>query len=151
MEEFKVPLREIRVHIRLREGEEIDGTLHALSIGPDGKPGRLIDRLNDADAFVPWTQGDKLDLLNKTGIVWVRVGANEPAEEPGSEDESHGAHVTVDISGGIHAVGEMHYLMPPERSRVLDYVNSSPRFIALRGDSGMLLVNCEHIVRIHEE
>ena len=151
MEKFKVPLREVQVHVRLRDGVEIGGILHAPTTGPGGSPGRLIDRLNDDDPFVPWTAQAQTDLLNKAGIVWVRVSPDEPAEEPGSEDESHGARVSLEISGGIRAAGEVHYVMPPERSRILDYFNAAPRFIALRGNSGTMLVNRDHIVRIHEE
>lgn len=150
MEEFKVPLRGVRGRVLLAGGDEFDGTFYVPSSGPDGGPGQLVDRLNDPDLYMPWTDDVQSDLLSKSGIVWVRVGSNESAENHGTSGESCRAHVAFDISGGFHAAGELRYAMPPERSRVLDYFNAAPRFIELRGDSGTLLVNRDHIVRIRE-
>jgi hypothetical protein len=146
MEEFKVPLVEVQASILLEHCGKIDGTLHVSSSGPAGGPGRVIDRLNDGDPFVPWIENGQADLLSKNGILWVHLNSPERIT-----DHDSVARVSILLSGGNRAHGAVHYLMPRQRSRVLDYLNAAPRFFAVSDDSGSLLVNRDHIVRIREE
>ena len=47
METYRVPQRKIPVRVALADGVTLDGALFAPAAGPDGAPGRLIDRLNE--------------------------------------------------------------------------------------------------------
>jgi hypothetical protein len=150
VEEFKVPLRKVSARAVMLDGQPVDGQFHVPARSPGGGPGRLIDRLNDDDGFLPWSHAEGTDLVNKSSIVWIQVGPGEPAEEPGSEDREHAARVTVTLRGGVTFEGELHYLMPHGRSRVLDFLNAAPHFVAVRDGEGIRLLNLAYVMRLRQ-
>jgi hypothetical protein len=132
MEEFRVPKRETHVRILLDDGQVLDGEVFAPFVGPDGRPGRVLDRLNEADEeFIAIQTDVERFLLNKSGIVTVDVPGS--LREVLDEEPDSGRTVTVRLSlaGGTGLVGRLHMIMPPERSRVLDFLNAAPRFFPL--------------------
>ena len=74
----------VAVRVTLENGRTVEGGLYVPAIGPDGQPGRLLDRLNDeAEQFLPLA-GRHETLLNKSAIVSVQLASgHERPEEIG--------------------------------------------------------------------
>lgn len=58
--------------------------------------------------------------------------------------------VKVTLPRGKMVEGWIRYLMPDERGRLLDYLNTAPRFIPLIGENRLTLVHRHFIVSIQE-
>jgi hypothetical protein len=147
MEIYRIPRRELSVRILLDDGRSLDGTLFTADSGPSGRPEDLLQHLNDAsEEFVPLSNGSDRVLLNKAGIIWAQI-AGEAAQEVSAEFEG-GRQVPVRLSltGGVSLVGTFSIVMPPERSRVLDYLNAAGRFVPLFGEGTVTLVQRGFVV-----
>ena len=82
------------------------------------------------------------------GIISVTVP--EPDAEIHDEDRGgeHRVAVRVSLAGGTSILGEMSIVARPERSRVLDFLNASSRFIPLFGGSELTLVQKRFVVSV---
>jgi hypothetical protein len=149
MEIYRIPRREIPVRVLLDDGRTLDGTLFTHESGPGGRPQDVLHHLNESEGdFVPLVCGRDSFLVNKAGIVWVEL-AGEPAQEITSN--AVGAqHVLarLRIAGGASVAGTLAIVMPPERSRVLDYLNAAGRFVALFREGTVTLVQRHFIVTV---
>ncbi len=148
MEIYRVPKLETRVRILLDDGRTLDGVLFTSVTGPLGGPETILERLADpAEEFLPLACGDDRLLLNKTGIILVQC----PAEALGAAVGEQGAKeaaVRVSLAGGTSLLGRLSMRMPPERARVLDYLNAAPRFVPLFGERDVTLIQKHFIVTV---
>ena len=149
MELYRIPRREVPVRILLDDGRTLDGTLFTSETGPGGGPEDVLHHLNETDEeFVPLLCGRDSFLLNKAGIIWVQL-AGAPARE--IADESVAAHhvpARFSLAGGMSVVGTLAIVMPPERSRVVDYLNAAGRFLPLLGEGTVTLVQRRFVVTV---
>jgi len=147
MELYRIPTRATVVRILLDDGRSLDGQLFTSDAGPGGRPQNLLDHLNDAASdFVPLASGRESILVNKAGIVWVQL-SGEAAEEIAVDAEGgHRVPVRLSLAGGISLVGVFSIVMPPERSRVLDYLNAAGRFVPVFGEGAVTLVQRRFVV-----
>jgi hypothetical protein len=151
MDRFRVPRREQPVRFVLDDGRTVDAEMFAAVTGPDGLPGRVLDRLNDAsEEFLPVRAGSDRFLLAKSGIVAVEVEGS-PSEVTGLEPGAgHPVAVRVGLAGGTGLVGRLLLAMPPERSRVVDFLNAAGRFFPLFGERRATLVQTRFVVSVRE-
>ncbi len=151
MDLFRVPRREAPVRLLLDDGRVLDAGFFTALTGPDGLPGRVVDRLNDpTEEFVALRSSLERFLVNKSGIVTVRV-EGDPEEILGIEAGT-GRHVPVRLSlaGGTALVGRLVVVMPADRSRVIDYLNAIPRFFPLVGEGTVTLVQKNFVVSVRD-
>lgn len=154
MELLRVPRREVAVRILLDDGRTLDGTLFTAEAGPDGRPERVLDHLNDSsEEFFPVACGEDRFVLNKAGVITVTLaGGEEQIGEPELySSPEHEVPVRVTLTGGISLIGKLPIAMPRERSRVVDYLNSAPRFVPLVGTGQVTLVQRRCIVSVRGE
>jgi len=146
---FQVPQRRVRVRVLIDGGQRLEGVMYAPESSPAGSAGRLSDRLNDRKApFVPVTCDEQSYLLNKRSVLVVELDVDEGAiEVPEGAGGSRPA-VLLWMSDGVQLSGELPYEMPPERRRLLDYLNESPQFVPLVVDGQVLLINRERVCRV---
>lgn len=147
MELFRIPRREVAVRIVLDDGRSLDGRLFTAPAGHDGVPESVQEHLNDpSEDFVPLACAEDRFLLNKAGIILVQLP--EGTDRVDGLDEGIGRDVAVrlTLAGGTSLIGRVRIAMPPERSRVLDYLNAAPRFLPLLGEGVVTLVNRNYIV-----
>jgi len=148
MDVYKVPKVETHVRILLDDGRTLDGTMFTSVTGPHGGPETILDRLADpSEEFVPLACGDDRLLLNKRGIILLQCSFDAIGPPP---DRPIGKEVLVRMSlaGGTSILGRLDIRMPPERARVLDYLNSAPRFVPLLGDQQVTVVQKNFIVTV---
>lgn len=149
MDQFRVPQRKIAVGVTLAGGAQFGGELYAPTAGPGGTPGRLGDRLNDeGERFLPVASESGGLLVGKRSIVAVRLGLEDAGKENHEEEHEREALIRVVLEGGLTTEGRVAYTLPPERSRLLDYFNAAPRFIALVDAEGATLINTDRIVEV---
>jgi len=152
MEELRVPQREIAVTLRLIDGSRHEGTLFAPATGPDGAPGRLVDRLNDhAEHFIPLAAPGGGCLVSKSALVAVHLAAEDGRLEWHEGEQEHEVEVSVLLEGGVELDGRVAYSLPPERRRILDFFNATLGYVPLREAAGSLvLFNRDPVIRARE-
>lgn len=148
MKDFQVPQRTVHVQVRLDGGAELEGQLFAPSAGPDGAPGRLGDRLNDPDEnFLALRHGPDTSLVRKAAIVTIRLSGEDVDLEAHEGETACAVPVRLWLEGDRTVEGIVAYSMPPEKARILDFLNAAPPFIAVHGDGELLLVNRDRVLR----
>ena len=149
MELYRIPRRQVQARILLDDGRTLDGTVFTTDSVPGGRPEDVLHLLNDpTEDFVPLVCGDDSFLLNKTGIIWVQL-TGATAEEVAEQTESgRPAPVRMTLAGGLSLVGTLSIVMPPERARVIDYMNAAGRFLPLFGDGMVTLVRRSFVVSV---
>jgi len=143
--DLRVPQREIPVTLHLLDGRDLDGVLWVPTVGPDGGPAHLVDRLNEASpGFIPFGEGSRIHLVHDTRILTVRASA-----DPGDETQielSRKLLVKLHLTSGAAVIGRLVYVMPQDHERLQDYLNSAKRFIPLHIEDDLVLVNRDQIV-----
>lgn len=150
MEIFRTPQRMVAVRVLLEDGQKLEGGFYVPATGPDGNPGRLLDRLNDAsEEFLPLA-GRYETLLNKSCIVTVELASGQQQTEGIESDVAREQKVRIALARGDTVEGWIRYLMPEERSRLLDYLNEAPNFIPVIGERRVSLVHRRFIQSVEE-
>lgn len=149
--DYQVPRREVPARVLLDDGRILDCVVFTAVAAPGGGPQHVLDRLNDLDEeFLPVACGGDRFLLNKSGIMTVQI--TEPGELEGlGSAPGRQATVRLSLTGGISLVGRFRISLPPERSRVLDFLNRAARFVPLVGENRVTLVQRRYIVSVRSE
>jgi hypothetical protein len=149
MDIYRIPRREAPVRILLDDGRTLDGTLFTAETGPGGRPEDVLHYLNETDeGFVPLLCGRDSFLLNKAGIVWVQLSGALAREIAVDALDARQVAARVSLAGGLSVFGTLAIAMPPERSRVVDYLNAAGRFLPLLGEGTVTLVQCRFVVTV---
>lgn len=150
MATFRIPRRQLQAEILLQGGDEVRGVIHAPAHGPHGRPGGALDRLTDVtEPFLPLSTDTGTTIINTLRILTVRVAGDDDHEA------EHASSPPIDLElhliDGSKVAGSVQFTMPPEESRLLDYVNSRVAgFIPVATDHGQVLVNRRFVVSVEE-
>ena len=87
-------------------------------------------------------------LLNKAGIIWVQLSGQGAREVAATHRIGRPVPVRLSLAGGLSVVGTLSIVMPPERNRVVDYMNAVGRFVPLFGDGITTLVQRGFVVSV---
>ena len=149
MEQYRIPRRQVQARILLDDGRTLDGTVFTTDSVPGGRPEDVLHVLNDtSEDFVPLLCGDDSFLLNKAGIIWVQLTGATADEVAEQSEAGRPAPVRLTLAGGLSLVGTLSIVMPPERARVIDYMNAAGRFLPLFGDGQVTLVRRSFVVSV---
>jgi hypothetical protein len=148
MEAYRIPRRAVSVRLLLDDGRRLEGGLY-VAAGEGDDYESVLGRLNDPEEdFVPLAVGDDRVLLQKAGIVTAEIVELTTTPEP------VGIRVVaarLSLMGGTALLGRLRVEMPPERARVLDYLNAAARFVPLWSDRGVVLVQRRAIVSVRAD
>lgn len=129
-------------------GELLSGSLFAPQVYPPGGLEDPLQLLNELEPFFPLglATGEVL-LISKDRVLEIVLDEAQVGEEdPGSAPT---ALLQVTLAGGTSHVGSMRLEVRASRPRVLDYMNHcTERFMALRTDEGVRLINRKMIERV---
>jgi hypothetical protein len=129
-------------------GELLSGSLFAPQIYPPGGLEDPMRLLNEPEPFFPLglPTGEVL-LISKARVLEIGLDGSSGAEElPGSAPS---ALLQLTLAGGLTHVGSVRLEVRTTRPRVLDYMNyCMDRFMALRTDEGVRLINRQMIERV---
>jgi hypothetical protein len=149
MEIYRIPRREVTVRILLDDGRTLEGTLFTAETGAAGRPEDVLQHLNETDKdFVPLACGADSFVLNKAGIIWAQVSGAAAQEIVAGAGTGRHVPVRFSLAGGLSLVGKLVIVMPAERSRVLDYLNASGRFLPVYGEGTVTLVQRRFVVTV---
>lgn len=149
MSSFRIPKREVEARILLEGGKEISGALFAPRYGPHGKPGTIEDRLSDTkEPFLPVVREDETLFVSADWILCVTIPGDEARVL--EDDDERRFDLDLRLAGGTRVRGTVGMALPAEESRLLDFLNSAPRFIAVRTEAAVVLVNRTFIVSVGE-
>src|SRR5690606_29939073 len=96
--------------------------------------------------FFPVTTPDGgVVFVSKAQVALVRIAPGAAAAEMAEDQLGREVDLEVTMQGGTVRRGIARILLPPTRTRALDYVNSQDPFFALRGPEGLLLIGRTHV------
>jgi hypothetical protein len=146
--EFRIEKAQVAVSITMVGGEALSGSLFAPQIYPPGVAEDPLQLMNEPEPFFPLglPTGEVL-LIAKRRVLEISLVDPSPGEElPGSAPT---ALLQVTLAGGIMHVGSVRLEVRAWSPRVLDHMNHfTARFMALRTDEGVRLINREMIERV---
>jgi hypothetical protein len=151
--ELQVPKRRVEVELTFTDGEcGRFAVFVAESCSERAGPERVSDVLARGGRFFPAVDPATGEgtLVASAAVAVARVPR---AAEPGdAAEELAGATehaIEVHLHDGRLVRGVASYALPPERSRLLDFLNVAPPFLRLRSaDGDVLLVNRDQVVRV---
>jgi hypothetical protein len=149
MDEYRVPQRKVPVRVRLEDGRDIEGFLFAPDTGPDGEPGRVVDRLNDEpERFLALVGERRSCLLHKGSVVAIELSPADGNLELHEGEHATEVRVELRLETNLVVSGTICYTMPPERQRVLDFLNAAPDFISVETESSTTLLNVDRVISV---
>lgn len=150
MSDLTVPKRRVEVDVVLA-GDERHVTLFLAETSAEHAGAeRVVDLLERGGDFLPALDAGSggMTFLRRDAIV---LASAPPEPATGAADEvtlptEHEVEVTVDEGRVLRGV--VSYVLPPERSRLIDYLNDEARFLPLHATGTLLLVNKRHVTRV---
>lgn len=146
-EELRVPKRQVQVEMLVPGSppQKVTVFLAEFASRHTG-PERLSDLLNGHDEFVPALAAGATVFLGRHSIAAARVAREwELGEEPALGQQHE---VEVLLTDGTCLRGQVSFVLPPERSRLLDYLNDAQPFVRLAEREQVALINKRHIARV---
>ncbi len=152
MGEFAVPQREVKVVVLLQDGRELTGVVYVPETGPDGEPGRLIDRLNQEPEFLALKEGRSTHLIHETRILTVTILGDEVEDRGERQIEGMAGKrrllLKIHLVSGAEIIAKLSYLAPHDHERLQDYLNTRRHFIPVRVQERLLYLNRRQIVSV---
>jgi hypothetical protein len=146
--DVRIEKERVAVSITMMGGEKLSGSLFAPQIYPPGGLEDPLQLLNEPEPFFPLglPTGEVL-LIAKDRVLEIVLDDPPSGEEPAGSAPT--ALLQVTLVGGSSHVGSMRLEVRASRPRVLDYMNHcTERFMALRTDEGVRLINRKMIERV---
>lgn len=143
--DFAVLVREVPLEIATSRGGVFQAGFFLHDNGTRG-PERLMDRLNDAESFLPLRVAEGVvQLWRKSAfhriVCWEPLAELEEYRQVGVVK----APMRVLFPDGEALDGEVYLLMPTIRKRVSDLLNGPDRFFLMETANGVVILNKEGI------
>lgn len=149
MRSLNLPKRRLAVEVSLA-GDRLVGEVFLAEYAADHPgPERVHDLLTGREEFFPLLGSDeRLRVLARAAVRWVRVTTASDAVDPSTAGEPHVKNVAVQLDDGSIERGTVRFVAPEARSRLQDYLNDAPAFLPVFQGDGVLLVNRERIASV---
>lgn len=151
MDELRVPKRRVPAEVLLPAGAARRIALFLSSAASHHSgPERPSDLLNGGDDFIPAfdEEAQVMSFLHRAALAAVRTdGELELADDDAlSLPTEH--EVEVLLGSGQLLRGLVSYVRPPDRSRLVDFLNEPEPFFRLVEGAATVLVNKRHVARV---
>src|SRR4051794_15590579 len=131
MQELRVPKRRTAVEVLLPGGAVRHVAVFLAEFAP-GHQGteRLSDLLNGSADFVPAldVDSDAMTFLNRHAVSVARVAREVETEAGDDVTIPTEQEVEITLMDGASLTGLIAYVLPPDRSRLVDYLNDASPF-----------------------
>ncbi len=151
-DELKVPKRRVPVSITLVGGLQARVAFFLADSAP-GHPGHelLCDLLEDEAAFLPAAdlENGAIAFVSRSSLVVVEAGAD--AERGPGDDLALPTEFAVELTvvEGQRLRGHVSFVRPPDRARLVDFLNDDRQFLPLHGDDDTVrFVHKRYVCRI---
>ncbi|WP_373048879.1 hypothetical protein [Vulgatibacter sp.] len=151
MKELRVPKQRVEVEVLLPGGgtRKVAVFLSEFASGHAGGE-RLSDLLNGSAAFFPAVEegSDEIAILNRTAIAVARVASSVERDIASEFTLPTEFEVEITLVDGSSLTGLISFVMPPERSRLIDFLNDGPPFFRVLQEDCVSLVNKRHVALV---
>lgn len=136
----------VSAEVLVTGGSTLTGFLHLqpLALFHSG-PETPEDALNRDEAFFPLTSENQTMFLAKSQVIAVTVRTVLPVRDLDRVEAARTLGMQVVLSDGSDFVGAVTSELPPDRARVLDYLNHATGFFCLVDQDAMRFVNRLHV------
>jgi hypothetical protein len=151
VDELRIPKRAVRVDITRSDGSRFEAEVYLAEFAPGHVGGERLSEMLNAGPFLPARDvaQNKMHFLNCRRVAVARVAREIEADDDAAAHTIPTEHeVRVTLSSGQTLQGLITYVLPPERSRLIDFLNAAPLFIPLVEADHLALVNRELVVEI---
>lgn len=133
--------------ILLADGATLHGSLHLQARVAHRDGGETpLEMLNRPEHFFPVSTADGgVRFVSKAQVALVLIAPGPATAEMPEDQLAREVDLEVTMAGGTVRRGRARILLPPTRTRALDYVNSQDTFFGLRGPEGLLLIGRTHV------
>jgi hypothetical protein len=149
MQQLAVEKRTVPVLIRFEDGNELKGDLF-LSLTAKRHLGKetVLDYMNETDEFFPLKVADdkSVRMINKRRVIEVGVAAaiefeDEETTKAGAKQE----RMTVVFKTNHRLAGTGYIEMPPQKSRIIDFLNQGSQFFLMKDGDTAYVCNRKQI------
>jgi hypothetical protein len=141
-----VSTERLTAEILFADGATLEGALHLQPRVAHRDGGETpLEMLNRLEHFFPVATDAGTVFASKAQVMLVRIPPGPASDEMPEEQLAREVELEVTLQGGGVRRGRARILLPPTRTRALDYVNSQDLFFALRGPEGLLLIGRTHV------
>jgi hypothetical protein len=151
MDDLRVPKRRLPVEVVLpggatpRGGRLLDGWAPG-----HGGPETVSDLLNGRDEFIPAfdEEAAAMAFLHRQAVAVARLPAGSEPDPAGEVTIPTEHEVEVALADGSRLRGFVSFVLPPERGRLVDFLNEKDRFFRLAEPGGVALVSRAHVASV---
>ncbi len=110
----------------------------------------VLDIVNSKASFIPVEDYTTKEffLINKSEIMFLELDERDLTEETMLAPE---IPVHIELTNGTILTGSFFVEMPPERSRLGDYINFGPQFAYLCRDESDIILNKAYIFSVKDK
>jgi hypothetical protein len=139
--------RRQRVELLLTGRRVIAGDVH-LQLGAEAHSGpeSPLDLLNRQEPFFAVTlDGEQPVFIAKSQLLQLKLPPQSTLDDPVRESAARRLELEVELADGSLFEGVVMMELPPDRPRLLDFLNLATRFFALRTPDAVRLLNRDHV------
>lgn len=148
MSEFRVPKRQVEVELSVVGVGKMRLSLFLSEFASHHEGSELVSDLFNGDSeFIAGKDvaSGRAVVIRRGAALLVRV----PREFERNAEGDYEREVTLTLEDGQSVSGVMSYVMPPESSRPVDYLNDgAPLFFPVRTGDEVALVNKSRVSRV---
>ena len=151
MEELRIPKRRVPVEVSIpgigwRKVVVFLSEFASTHLGAE----RVSDLFTGPNEFIPAYDPEKNEavLFRRDGVLGVRASLDlePPTEATHTVPDEHELEVFLD--DGTSVRGLVTYVLPPDRARVIDFLNEAPRFFRMQEQDRAVLINKLHVTHV---
>ncbi len=136
----------VRVEVLVAGGGTLDGFLHLQPLASfHSGPESPEDALNRKEQFLPITSDNRTIFVAKNQVLAVTIRTVLQTSDVDRVEAARTLGMQVELSDGTGFVGAVTSELPPDRARVLDYLNHAEGFFCLVDQDAMRFVNRFHV------
>lgn len=136
----------VRAEVLVTGGRTLDGFLHLQPLASvHSGPETPEDALNRHEAFLPITSDNRSIFVAKSQILAVTVRTVLQTSDVERVEAARTLGMQVELSDGTGFTGAVTSELPPDRARVLDFLNHAEGFFCLVDQDAMRFINRVHV------
>jgi len=136
----------VRAEVLLTGGRTLDGFLHLQPLASfHSGPETPEEALNRNESFIPITSDNRSVLVAKRQVLAVTIRSVVAPSDIDRVEAARTLGMQVELSDGTGFVGAVTSELPPDRGRVLDYLNHEGGFFCLVDQDAMRFINRLHV------
>jgi hypothetical protein len=146
----RLPTSGVTARIVPIDGPELEAVFFLRERGAQGRTLETLgERLSEPRAtFVPVEVEGVIQFVNLAAIAYVEHFGDLHELARLADMGAWRASVEIALTSGLVLLGDLVYLLPPERRRVTDLLNEDERFVLLVDDTHCRYINRAAIARV---